>query len=58
MKRLLPALAAAALLLALSEGSILAADPAHIDAEQTGVSQNDGGRTFAQTIAVGHAGLP
>jgi len=56
MKRLLPALAAAALLLALSEGSILAADPAHIDAEQTGVSQNDGGHTFAQTIAVGHAG--
>jgi hypothetical protein len=56
MKRLLPALAAASLLLALSQGLVLAADPAHIDAEQTGVTQNDGGHTFAQTIAVGHAG--
>jgi hypothetical protein len=56
MKRLLPALAAAALLLALSAGSILAANPAHLDAAQTAVTLNDGGHTFAQTIATGHAG--
>ena len=56
MKRILPAVAAAALLLVVSQGSILAANPAHIDAAQTAVTLNDGGHTFAQTIAIGHAG--
>jgi hypothetical protein len=57
MKRLIPVAGAVLLLLGLSAGSAVAANPANID-QQNGTDSvaNIAGQTFAQTITVGKAG--